>query len=214
MNSFYKKIQAYCEKHTSAPSPILNELERETNLKTLAPQMLSGPLQGQLFRFISQLLQPRAILEVGTFTGYAAICLVDGLQNGGILHTFEVNPELEQLIRKYIQKAGLEEKIKLHIGDARKILPGLDEIFDLAFIDAGKHDNPPFYEIALEKLRPGGVLLVDNVLWSGKVVENARDTDTQSILNFNKMVQEDPRVENIMLPVRDGLLVVRKLKLD
>ena len=212
MNSFYKKIQSYCEKHTSSLSTVLNELERETNLKTLAPQMLSGHLQGQFFRFISKMLRPKRILEIGTFTGYAAICLASGLQDEGRLYTFEVNPELENLIRKYILKAGLEEKIQLFIGDAGNILPEMAEVFDLAFIDAGKHDNPSLYEIVLKKIRPGGFLMIDNVLWSGKVLGNSRDPDTRAIKDFNKMVQEDPRVENIMLPMRDGLLMVRKLQ--
>ncbi|MEM9991031.1 MAG: class I SAM-dependent methyltransferase [Bacteroidota bacterium] len=207
-------ITQYCTEHTSLPSTVLHELERETWLKTLAPQMLSGHLQGQLFRFLSQMIRPRNVLEIGTFTGYTAICLAAGLPAGGQLHTVEVNEELEYLIRKYIQKADLTEKIQLHIGSAKDIVPNLDAqlVFDLVFIDAGKKDNDYYYELALARIPAGAYILIDNVLWDGKVAQKGtNDHDTRTIHGFNEKVQADERVENLMLPIRDGVLLVRKL---
>ena len=211
MKKALKHITEYCTAHTSPQSQVLYELERETWLKTLAPQMLSGHLQGQLFRFLSQMIQPKNVLEIGSFTGYTAICLAAGLQKDGVLHSIEVNEELEYIIRKYIAKAGLEERVKIHIGDAKNIIPTLMETFDLVFIDAGKKDNDHYYELALARIPVGGYILIDNVLWDGKVAENASDHDTKTIHGFNGKVQTDERVENIMLPVRDGVMLVRKL---
>ncbi|MEM0991640.1 MAG: O-methyltransferase [Bacteroidota bacterium] len=202
---------AYALAHSSLPTEILYELERETHLKTLAPQMMSGPLQGQLFSLISKMIQPKAILEIGTFTAYASICLAQGLAKDGVLHTIEVNEELEYLIRKYLKKANLEQQVQLHIGDAKQIVPSLSEQFDLVFIDAGKNDNAFYYDLALERLTTGGYLLVDNVLWSGKVIRGDQDTDTERIRAFNAKVQQDKRVENVLLPIRDGLFLIRKL---
>ena len=211
MNKPINALNTYCEKHSTLPSELLQELDRETHLKTLAPQMLSGHLQGQFLRLISLLTQPKAILEIGTFTGYAAICLAEGLAEGGALHTIEANEELEYLIRNYIEKARMQEKIQLHIGDALALIPELAGPFDLVFIDAGKREYIDFYNLVLEKVAPGGLIIADNVLWSGKVLEEAEDEDTQTLQAFNKMVQEDVRVENLMLPLRDGLLLIRKL---
>ncbi|MCB0569848.1 MAG: O-methyltransferase [Phaeodactylibacter sp.] len=206
-------LNAYCEAHTSPQPPTLYELERETHLKTLAPQMLSGHLQGQFLSLLSKLHRPKLILEIGTFTGYSAICLAQGLQEGGRLHTIEANAELEYLIRKYVAKAGLEQRITLHIGDALEIIPSLEGPFDMVFIDAGKQDYIRYYDMVAGNLNPGGLIIADNVLWDGKVVNEGRDQDpdARSLHEFNEMVQRDPSVENIMLPVRDGLLVVRKL---
>ncbi len=211
MNFALKRLSTYCEEHSDWPSPVLYELERETNLKTLAPQMLSGKLQGQLFAMISKMLRPKLVLEIGTFTGYAAICLAQGLAETGVLHTIEANRELEYIIRRYIQKAGLEDKIQLHIGKAQEVLPhlGLSDI-DLAFIDAGKMDYPFYYEWVMERLRPGGFIIADNVLWSGKVTLKEHDKDTDTIHKFNDKVSADDRVETLMLPLRDGLLLARK----
>ncbi len=205
------QLEQYCQSHTSPLSPLLHELERETHLKTLAPQMLSGPLQGQLLRFLSLLLQPAAILEIGTFTGYSALCLAEGLQAGGVLHTIEANPELEYLIRKYVARAGMEECIQLHIGRAEDIIPSLEGNFDLVFIDAGKQEYGLFYDLLIDRVRPGGLILADNVLWSGKVLDPGNDADAQALHAFNERVQADGRVENLMLPVRDGLLVMRRV---
>lgn len=208
MNNF----DSYCTAHTSPAHPILLELERETHLSTLSPQMLSGPLQGAFLRMLSQMIQPERILEIGTFTGYAAICLAAGLPDHGRLHTIEINPELAHIIQKYIQKAGLLDKIQLHIGDAAAVLPTLGELFDLVFLDAGKLDYPQHYEIAMQYLRPGGYLLADNVLWDGKVPNPAhQDPTTQILRTFNDTVHQDNRVENLLLPLRDGIMIARKL---
>ncbi len=210
MNTFQKQLHQYCENHSSPADPILYELERETHLKTLAPQMMCGAFQGQLLYMLSSMIQATSILEVGVFTGYASICMARGMAPGGKLHAIEVNKELEYLIRKYIKKADLESAIDLHIGDAKKIIPTLETTFDMVFIDAGKRDNGFYYELLMERLRPGGLLLVDNVLWSGKVVTGEQDADTRAIDAFNKKVVADERVENVLLPIRDGLIVIRK----
>ena len=213
MKDLLDQLSDYCEAHTTPQATTLYELERETHLKTLSPQMLSGHLQGQLLAFISKIHRPKTILEIGAFTGYAAICLAQGLQEGGLLHTIEVNVELEYLIRKYIALAGLKDKIELHMGDALEIIPKLEGNFDLVFIDAGKQDYAAFYHLVIGRTNPGGLIIADNVLWSGKVVakDRAQDPDAVSLHNFNEMVQNDPRVENIMLPIRDGLLIARRL---
>lgn len=211
MKKILQSLNIYAEKHTSAASDLLYQLERETYLKTLAPQMLSGHLQGRMLSFISKMLQPKAVLEIGTFTGYAAICLAEGLAEDGVLHTIEVNRELEYLIRKYLEKGDLEEKIQLHIGDAKEVIPTLPiDQFDLIMIDAGKKDNAYFYEKALPMLRPGGILLVDNVLWDGKVLHPPKDKMTRQILDFNEMIHADKRVDNLLLPIRDGMFVLRR----
>ncbi|MBP6810474.1 MAG: O-methyltransferase [Saprospiraceae bacterium] len=202
---------AYCFSHSSPLSGILHDLERETHLRTLGPQMLSGEYQGQLLRFLSLMLRPKRVLEIGTFTGYTAICMAEGLVEGGVLHTIEANDELGWLIQKYIQQADMVQKIVLHLGDAAEVVPTLDEVFDLVFLDAGKLDYPVHYEMALAKMRPGGFLLADNVLWDGKVASgNERDETARALRAFNDFVQQDERVENLLLPFRDGLMVVRK----
>ena len=201
---------AYCEAHTTLPMAALDELERETHLKTLSPQMLSGRLQGQLLAMLSALVSPRTAVEIGTFTGYASICIATGLAAGGILHTIEINPELVPISRKYFEKTGLSAKIRQHIGDAREILPSLDPPFQLVFIDAAKMDYALYYDLVIEKLAPEGLLIADNVLWGGKIVAGATDGDTRAMRAFNQKVQDDPRVENLMLPIRDGLLVAKK----
>ncbi len=205
------KTLEYCYAHTSSVDGVLHELERETHLRTLSPHMISGAYQGTLLRFISQMIQPRRALEVGTFAGYAAICIAAGLTDDGLLHTIEVNDELGWLIRKYVHRAGLEHKVQLHLGDAAVIIPTLEEAFDLVFLDAGKMDYALHYELALAKTRPGGFLLADNVLWDGKVVaKDQKDTTAQTLDTFNTMVQADPRVDNILLPIRDGVMIARK----
>ncbi len=210
MNADLKRLYAYCEAHSTPPGAVLHELERETHLKTLAPQMLSGAWQGQFLKMLSQLMQPQTILEIGTFTGYAAICMAQGLAPGGQLHTIEPNAELAHIIRKYIDKAGLNDMIQLHIGRGEEVIPTLQTTFDLVFIDAGKQQYEQFYELVIERVRPGGLILADNVLWSGKVADTADDPDTLTLRAFNDRVQADPRVENVMLPLRDGVLMIRK----
>jgi predicted O-methyltransferase YrrM len=205
-------IFEYCEQWSTAPDPVLYELERETHLKTLAPQMLSGALQGQLLRLLSQLQRPKSVLEIGAFTGYATICLAQGLAEGGQVRTIEANPELEYLICKYLEKAGLKEQVKLYIGDAMKVIPELPGTFDLVFIDAGKQYYQDYYELIIDRVEAGGLIIADNVLWSGKVATDLRETDadTQKLHAFNAALQADKRVDNLLLPIRDGLLVARK----
>jgi predicted O-methyltransferase YrrM len=210
MNRHQKEIHKYCSNHSTPQSDILYELERETYLKTLAPQMMSGHLQGRFLSLLSKMQRPRRVLELGVFTGYATLCLAEGLAEDGIIHAIEGNPELEYIIHKYVKKAGLEDKVKLHIGDAKVIAGDLDETFDLVFIDAGKRDYAFYYDLIIEKVNSGGILLADNVLWSGKVISGATDADTQLLDAFNKKVNADPRVENIIMPLRDGLTIIRK----
>ncbi len=204
-------IDQYCEKHTTPPSPLLAELLRETHLKTLAPQMASGHLQGALLRFLSRMIQPTTVLEIGSFTGYATLCLLEGLAPNGTIHTIEVNQELGYLIRKYIDRAGATNQIQLHIGDAKKIIPTLETTFDLVFIDAGKMHYPQYYDLVIDRVNPGGYILADNVLWDGKVIRKEKDRDSEILDFFNKKIHQDPRVENILLPIRDGLMLARKL---
>ena len=208
--NLFKNVYAYCEAHSTPPSEVLYQLERETYLKALSPQMISGRVQGKFLSFLSQMIKPKRILEVGTFTGYAAICLAQGLTKDGILHSIEINPELAYIIKKYIKEARLNEKIQLHIGDAKDIIPALNTTFDLVFIDAAKLENSDYFNLVINKVNPGGILLVDNVLWSGKVVHQENDKHTRVIDAFNKMIQNDERVENVLLPIRDGLMMIRK----
>lgn len=210
MNFALKKITKYCEQHTTSQSPLLYQLERETNLKTLAPQMMSGPLQGQLLSIVSAIVQPNIALEIGTFTGYAALCIAKGLAPKGKLYTIEVKEELEHIIRKYIHQADLEAAIELFIGDAATIVPTLPTPFDLVFIDAGKRFYATHFDLIIDKVRSGGVILVDNVLWSGKVTLSKHDKDTEIIHSFNKKIVEDDRVDNVLLPIRDGINIIRK----
>ena len=205
------KIADYCQRHTTPQQAVLLELERTTFLHTLSPQMLSGAYQGRLLQFISQMIRPKCVLEIGTFTGYTAICLAQGLTHDGVLHTIEVNDELAYLIHQYIGKAGLEHQIVVHIGDAATVIPTIDTVFDLVFLDAGKLDYPTHYELALTKIRPGGFLVADNVLWENRII-NMDDTDATvlALRTFNQSVQDDDRVENILLSLRDGLMLLRK----
>ena len=204
------KISAYAEAHTTSDTPLLQALDRETHLQTLKPRMLSGHLQGRFLSMISQMLKPKAVLEIGTFTGYSALCLAEGLVEGGVLHTIEADEELEPIIRKYFEASGLEGKLRLHIGNALQIIPTLQETFDLVFIDAAKREYPAYYDLVIDRVRSGGFIIADNILWSGKVTEERQDVDTKIIDGFNKKIHEDSRVENILLPIRDGLMVARK----
>jgi predicted O-methyltransferase YrrM len=211
MDDSTNKIIQYCLDHSSPQTEVLYELERETYLRTLAPQMLSGHLQGLVLNMISKMIHPKRILELGTFTGYSAICLAQGLSSNGLLHTIEVNEEMQPIIQKYIEKAGLKEKIIPHTGDAVEIVPTLEDTFDLVFIDAGKKDYEAHFELVINKVRQGGFILVDNVLWSQKVIADKLDQGTRIVDLFNKKIQNDPRVENVILPIRDGITLIRKL---
>jgi predicted O-methyltransferase YrrM len=204
------EINDYCLSHTTPHSKVLHELERATHLKTLSPQMLSGHMQGTVLRFLSGMLRPNVILEIGTFTGYSAICLAEGLDENGVLHTIDPNQELQHISREFFIKAGIKDKVKSHLGKAEEIIPDMDLIFDLVFIDAGKQQYSLFYDLVIDKIRPGGIILVDNTLWSGKVILEKKDADTQIIDEFNKKVQDDDRVENVLMPIRDGLMMIRK----
>lgn len=202
-------LSDYCADHTTPLPPLFAALERDTFRHALHAHMIAGPYLGQLLRLFSLLVRPRRILEVGTFTGYSALCLAEGLPPDGHLHTIEVNDELAHVARRYIREAGFEDRITLHVGDAAAVVPTLDAVFDLVLLDAGKLDYQLHYDLVLPKMRPGALLLADNVLWDGKVVANAADATAQSLRAFNDFVQADPRVDNVLLPVRDGVLVVR-----
>lgn len=206
------KIENYSEEHSSNHSAILNELYRETHLKVMHPRMLSGQQQGRFLSMLSHMIRPKAILEIGTYTGYSAICLAEGLPSEGKIHTLELDPELEQIANKYFKKAGVEKQIIQYFGDALEIIPSLDILFDLVFIDADKNNYANYYRLIFDKVRSGGYILVDNVLWSGKVIESLKkgDKDTLGIIEFNMLVQQDERVENVLLPIRDGLMLIRK----
>lgn len=211
MNFAKKELDRYCNTMSSPPDDLLLELERETHLKTLSPQMLTGPLQGRLLEFISYMIKPRAILEIGTFTGYAALCLAKGLDKDGVLHTIEIVPERASIINKYIDRSNFKDQIKLHIGDARSIIPTLNEDLDLVYIDAAKFDYAAYFDLTIDRVVSGGYIVTDNVLWGGKIVEGARDKDTKTMHAFNQKILDDPRVENVVLPLRDGINLIRKL---
>ena len=203
-------LEEYIKNNSTAEDDVLRELSRETFLKVQMPQMLSGHLQGFFLEFISHMIQPGRILEIGTFTGYSAICMAKGLVSDGVLYTIDVNEELRTMAEKYFAKAGLADKIKLLTGDARRIIPDLNETFDLVFIDADKLNYGAYYDLVFDKVRPGGYIIADNVLWSGKVVEEKKDKDTQAIDAYNKKVKEDKRVKSFILPLRDGLNIAQK----
>ena len=203
-------IQSYCQNHTTPHLQLLAQLERETHLKTLAPQMLTGSYQGQLLALISKMIRPIEILEIGTFTGYSALCLASGLQKTGRLTTIEVNPELQHISDKYFRLSEYDRQINFILGDALNIIPTFKQSFDLIFIDAAKLTYEKYFNLVFPKLNVGGFIIADNVLWSGKVIYPIKDKDTQSLDNFNKMILADDRVENIILPIRDGINLIRK----
>ncbi len=213
MNFLSKPLAQYVEAHSSTPSPLLQKLERETWVKRLHPGMVSGAYQGEFLKMFSYMIRPARVLEIGTYTGYSAICMAQGLEEGGTLHTIEINEELENPVREYIEKAGLTNHIQLHIGNALDIIPTLNEAFDLVFIDADKINYSRYYDLVFDKVKKGGFILADNVLWFGKVLDNEQDKDTTALHAFNEKIQADERVENVMLALRDGLMLVRKCKM-
>jgi predicted O-methyltransferase YrrM len=206
-------VMEYALEHTTTEDEVLARLYRETNLKTIYPRMLSGHLQGKLLEMISRMISPSRILEIGTFTGYSAICLAKGLTTGGLLHTIDKNDELAEMALKYFLLAGMADIIILHTGDAREIIPDLNEQFDLIYIDGDKQQYMQYYEKAMNKLKIGGFILADNVLWDGKVLPGSKiqDKETQGIIGFNKFVLNDQRVEKLFLPFRDGIYIIRKI---
>lgn len=210
MDILDESLQKYSEQHTAPESDVLQLINRDTYLNLLMPRMLSGHLQGRVLSMISHLLKPRIILEIGTFTAYSAICLAEGLAPGGKLITIEKNEELADRIKKNIGAAGMSDRIELVIGNAEEAILKLNYDFDLVFIDADKERYSKYFDLVIDKVRPGGLILADNVLWSGKVLDSNPDKDTRAITEFNKKVHTDPRVENVLLPIRDGIMLMRK----
>jgi caffeoyl-CoA O-methyltransferase len=210
MNLVSPEIEKYIEAHTTGESDVLQQLNRKTQTDVLMPQMLSGKVQGQFLKFISQMLQPERVLEIGTFTGYAAICLAEGLTENGKLFTIDINEELEAIVKTHVEKAGLQNKIVQIIGNAAQEIQQLDETFDLVFIDADKQNYGLYFDLVIDKVRTGGIILADNVLWSGKIINEQKDKDTQKLAEFNDKVQQDNRVENVIVSIRDGIMMIRK----
>ncbi|MEL4307853.1 O-methyltransferase [Joostella sp. CR20] len=213
MHFLSDELEEYVTNHSEDEPIILQELDRETNLKTLQPRMLSGHFQGRVLSVLSKMMHPKTILEIGTFTGYATICLAEGMQKDGTLHTIDINEELVDFQQKYFEKSGFASQIKQYVGDATTIIPTIDAKFDLVFIDADKPNYVAYFDLIIDKMNSGGVILSDNVLWSGKVVEKLKkgDKSTEALLAYNKKLKEDPRVETVLLPIRDGLTLSRVL---
>ena len=212
INFIDDNILNYSISKSEKESKLLNDLYRETYLKVLNPRMISGHYQGRILSLISKIISPKKILEIGTYTGYSAICLCEGIDKNGVLHTIDNNKELVEIQNKYFKKANLKDKIVQHSGDAKNIIPSIDEEFDIVFIDADKESYPEYYDLIINKVRSGGIIIADNILWSGKILEKVKKDDqaTKSIIEFNNKIIEDDRVKNIILPIRDGLNIVRK----
>lgn len=204
--------EEYILQHIDEEGDLLKNLNRDAHVNLLRPRMLSGHLQGRLLKMFCRLVQPKRILEIGTYTGYATLCLAEGAPDDAEIHTLEVNDELEDFIMKHLHKSKLEDKIHLHIGDALEIIPTLNETFDLVFIDANKRHYCQYYDLIFDKVRPGGLIIADNTLWDGKVLETPHHTDKQTIgiQEFNNMIAKDNRIEKVILPMRDGLTLIWK----
>ena len=205
-------IEEYILSHSDDEGALLKALERDAHVNLLRPRLLSGHLQGRILKMFCRMMQPRRVLEIGTYTGYATLCLAEGLPEDGLVHTLEINDEMEDFIFKYLNQSPLQEKIRVHFGDAMEIIPQLDEQFDLVFIDADKRLYSAYYDLVFPKVRAGGLILADNTLWDGKVVETIPASDKQSlgILAFNEKIKQDERVEKVILPLRDGLTMIWK----
>lgn len=214
MHFLSDQLDNYVVNHSEDEPKLLQQLTRETYQKILQPRMLSGHFQGRVLSMISKLAHPKNILEIGTYTGYSALCLAEGMQKTGELHTIDINEELVDFQRKYFNKSGFGSQIHQHLGNALDIIPTLDKTFDLVFIDADKENYSKYFEMILACLNPGGIILSDNVLWSGKILDTSfkkDDTATPALIAYNKLLKEDPRVETVLLPIRDGLTISRKL---
>lgn len=211
MHFISEKLDEYVVSHSQPEPKILQELNRETWQKVLAPRMLSGHFQGRVLSMISKLIQPKNILEIGTYTGYSALCLAEGMMENGELHTIDTNEELYDIQRRYFNRSGYGNQISQHIGNALKVIPTLDIVFDLVFIDADKKNYPSYLEIIIPKLKKGSVILSDNVLWTGKIIEPLEkgDLDTEALLKYNKTINSHPQLETVLLPIRDGLTISR-----
>ena len=212
MHFLPKKLDDYIVNHSQEEPELLKQLTRETYQKVLQPIMLSGPYQGRVLSMLSKLIQPKMILELGTYTGYSTLCLAEGLHPDGELNTIDINEELVDFQRNYFDKSGFGKQIIQHIGNALDIIPELDKTFDLVFIDADKPNYINYFHLIIDKLRSGGILLSDNVLWHGKVIEklNPKDVSTKAVLEYNTLLKEDARIETVLLPIRDGLTISRK----
>lgn len=210
MGFINEKIYEFSEQHTTTQSKALANLDRETHLKILRPRMLSGHLQGKFLEFIVKMMRPKMILEIGTYTGYSAIAMAQGLSDDACIHTIDINAELEDFAKTHFQKAGVEHQIEFHLGNAMDIIPQLDEVFDLVFIDADKTNYKNYFDLVLPKIRKGGFIIADNVLWSGKVLNTdiIKDSETKAIQEFNEYVHACEKVENLLLPLRDGLMIM------
>ncbi|WP_025763802.1 O-methyltransferase [Dyadobacter tibetensis] len=213
MKFILNEIESYCELHSDSESELLSQLNRDTHAHVLNPRMLSGPLQGRLLSLISRMIRPDNILEIGTYTGYSALCMAEGLSPDGKLITIDINEELESRTRRFVEMSAYASQIDYRIANALEILPTLKNTFDLVFIDADKINYQSYYDLCLPMVRKGGYIIADNVLWSGKVIEKKDkiDKDTQALLDFNQFVTQDKRVSNLLLPVRDGLMMIQKL---
>jgi len=212
MDFIPEAIQQYCDQHTDNESALLQRINRQTHTQVMMPRMLSGHFQGRALSMLSHMIGPRRILEIGTYTGYSALCMAEGLKAGGTLITIDINEELEEMVRTFFSDSDYGSAIDYRLGNALDLIPDLEGPFDLVFIDADKKNYLNYYNLVFDKVRSGGFIIADNVLWSGKVVDTEKkiDKDTQAILDFNRWVQEDDRVENVLFPIRDGLMVVRK----
>lgn len=206
-----EKLQQYLDAHTDPETPELQKINRETYVKVLKPHMLSGHYQGRVLSMLSKMIQPKLIVEIGTFTGYSAICLSEGLVEGGVLHTIEVDGEMEEMIRNNLKSTNVEKKVVPHFGAAERVIADSDwQNIDLVFIDADKRNNFAYFASLIDKVRSGGLIIIDNVLWKGKVFGDEKDADTNNIRKLNEQISVDTRVEKLILPIRDGLLLIRK----
>ena len=206
-----KELEQYIEDYSTPEDPILEDLYRQTHIKFLNPNMVSGHLQGKFLEFISLMVRPQNILEIGTFTGYSAICLSKGLKPDGKLITIEINDELTNFAHSFFIKAGVDSKIKQLTGKAQEIIPGLNEMFDLVFMDADKREYIEYYNLIIGKVNPGGFIIVDNVLWSGQVLDkDTTDQQARGIIDFNSMIRNETKIERVIIPIRDGLMLIRK----
>lgn len=210
MDMFDRALNAYLEQTCDAESELLRRINRETHLRETAAHMLSGHYQGRVLAMFSQLVQPRRVLEVGTFTGYATLCLAEGLHPEGVIHTIDNNEELFDRVQGYFDESGYADRIVYHIGQAERVIPTIGEAFDLVFIDADKNNNERYFDMALARSRPGALLLIDNTLWKGKVIAGSSDNQTRQIALLNEKLTNDERVDKLMLPIRDGLFMLRK----
>ena len=211
MHFLPEEIDEYIVAHSQSEPDFLAKLNRETNQKVMQPRMISGHYQGRVLSLLSKMKAPKTILEIGTYTGYSALCLAEGLTEGGRLHTIDVNEELYDFQKKYFEASAYSEQIIQHLGDATEIIPNIAETFDLVFIDADKPNYPKYFKLIVEKMNPGGIILSDNVLWSGKIVQKLKkdDESTAALLEYNRIINEDDRVETVILPIRDGLTLTR-----